>query len=199
MSEKKWTVISRRPVVKHPQLQVTMEEVSLPDGNIIADWPIINVRNYSNAVVTSKSGDILVQEGYRHGARRSSWQMLERHLENGQSDPFGAIEQRLSEIGYISYDWEYLGSFVVDGNQHVSIAHFFLALAVEPALEEEALQRHLAAGSLRWVSRQEVQRALLDGRINVINNATNLLLAFMVQERRECQKKIDRLQQEKPR
>jgi hypothetical protein len=190
MREQYWTVLSRQPVLEHPQLQVLLEQVSLPDGQIIRDWPIIDAQHYSNAVVLNQEGEILIHEGYRHGARRHSWQMVGAYLEGAEADPFCSIQRALVEVGYVSNSWRYLGSFVVDGDQHVSVAHFFLALDARPAAESSPFT---LAPEWRWVSRADLQSALADGRVNLLNYATNLMLAFMALERRGRQKEIDRL------
>jgi hypothetical protein len=190
MREENWTVLSRQPVLEHPQLQVLMEQVSLPDGQIIHDWPIVDAQHYSNAVVLNEAGEILIHEGYRHGARRHSWQMVGAYLEGAEADPFCSIQRALGEVGYVSNSWRYLGSFVVDGDQHVSVAHFFLALDARPAAESGSFP---LAPEWRWVNRADLQSALVDGRINLLNYATNLMLAFMALERRGRQKEIDRL------
>jgi hypothetical protein len=193
VNQTNWTVLSRRPVVNHPELQVLMEQVRLPDGQIIYDWPIIDARNYCNVVVCNPAGQILVHEGYRHGARRHSWQMVAGYLEDPGVDPFDYSERLLQTVGYASGEWEYLGGFVVDGNQHVSVAHFFLALGAEP-LEQHVRQSFgEAAETWRWVSFEDLQSALLDGRINLLNDAANLMFAFMALERRTRQAEIDQL------
>lgn len=192
MSETSWKVLSRRPVVDHPELQVAMEQVRLPDGQIITDWPIVDARNYCNVVVCNEAGQILVHEGYRHGARRSSWQMVAGHLENTEEDPFYTSERLLQAVGYTSGEWEYLGGFVVDGDQHVSVAHFFLALSAEPLPLCVEGQAHRDE-HWRWVSFGDLQSALFDGRINLLNDAANLLFAFVALERRSRQAAIDRL------
>lgn len=191
MREENWTVLSRQPVLEHPRLQVVLEEVSLPAGEVIRDWPIVDANHYSNAVVVNQAGEILIHEGYRHGARRHSWQMVGAYLERAEADPFCAIQRALGEVGYTSDSWRYLGSFVVDGDQHVSVAHFFLAMDAKPVEVED--KAGFAAPEWRWVSRDELQGALIDGRVNLLNYATNLTLAFMALERRSRQAEIDRL------
>ncbi len=170
-----------------------MEHVRLPDGQIICDWPIVDTRNYCNVVVCNNAGEILVREGYRHGARRSSWQMVAGYLENAEVDPFHYSEQLLHTVGYSSGDWEYLGGFVVDGDQHVSVAHFFLALGAEPLPDDGAGQSGEEAESWSWVSLADLQTALFDGRVSLLNDAANLLFAFQALERRSRQGAIDRL------
>lgn len=190
MREETWTVLSQQPVLEHPQLQVAMEQVCLPDGRIIPDWPVVDANHYSNAVVVNDNDEILIHEGYRHGARRHSWQMVGAYLEKAEEDPFCSIQRALGEVGYTSNNWRFLGSYVVDGDQHLSVAYFFLALNAERSRPERDFS---TTPEWRWVSRQELQTALLDGRINLLNYATNLMLAFQALERSTRQAEIDSL------
>ncbi len=190
MPDDSWTVLAREQVLKHPQLEVLMEQISLPDGQIIRDWPIVDAQHYCNAVVVNEAGEILIHEGYRHGARRHSWQMVGAYLQAAEADPFSAIQRALREVGYVSSSWRYLGGFVVDGDQHVGVAHFFLALGARPASDAPHL---LLTPEWRWVSRSELQSALVDGRVNLLNYATNLTLAFIALERLARQQEIDQL------
>lgn len=181
MCDGEWEVLSSEPVFDHPFVKVTMEEVSLPDGKVIEDWPIIDARDYVNAVVFDEEGRALILDGYKHGMRRCGWQVVGGYIESGEN-PLRAIERELlEETGYKAEEWRYLGSFVVDANRRVGVGHFFLALnarsVAEPASDD------LEEASLRLVSFDELRYALIDGRLGVISYALNVMLAFMALEK----------------
>lgn len=181
MSDGEWEVLSSKPVFDHPFVQVTMEEVSLPDGKVIADWPIIDARDYVNAVVFDEEGRVLILDGYKHGMRRCGWQVVGGYIEPGEN-PLRAIERELlEETGYKAEEWRYLGSFVVDANRRVGVGHFFLALNARSVTEPA--NGDLEEASLRLVSFDELRYALIDGRLGVISYALNVLLAFMALEK----------------
>jgi hypothetical protein len=119
--------------------------------------------------------------------------MVAGYLEDTEEDPFIYSERLLQGVGYTSGDWEYLGGFVVDGNRHVSVAHFFLALGARPLPAGVFRPPSEDADTWRWVSLRDLQAALLDGRINLLNDAANLMFAFLALERRTRQAEIDRL------
>jgi ADP-ribose pyrophosphatase len=127
-----WEVLNTTPVLEHSFVTVAMEEVRLPDGQVIPDWPKILTHDYVNAVVVNKNKEALILEGYKHGAGRIIWQIVGGYLEPGE-DPLTAVQRELlEETGYSTKDWSYLGSFVVDPNRHIGIGHFFCAQNIEP-------------------------------------------------------------------
>lgn len=177
LSDEQWDVLKRESVVNTPFLKVVMEQVRLPDGRIIADWPIVDARDYVNAMVVNEAGEALIIEGYKHGLGRSNWQVLGGYLEKGE-EPLAAVQRELrEETGYESDQWQQLGSFVVDANRRVGVGHFFLARAARPA--GEAQYDDLEQITLRWVSLAELREALADGRVAVISYAINIALGLL--------------------
>lgn len=178
MPEETWEVLNRKVVLnKPPFLKVEMEHVRLPDGREIEEWPIIDARDYVNVVVMNEAGEIMIVEGYKHGIRRSSWQVPGGYLEPGE-DPLEAIQRELlEETGYESEEWGLLGSYVKDANRRVSVGHFFLARNARKTTEPN--NNDLEQMQIRWVSAAEARRALRDGRIVGMSYAINITLALL--------------------
>jgi hypothetical protein len=84
MSEETWQVLDSEEVLRHPFLRVSMERVLQPDGRVIQDWPIVDARDYVMVVAQNEVGEVLVLEGYKHGAGRASWQVVGGYLETGE-------------------------------------------------------------------------------------------------------------------
>ncbi|MCB8946207.1 MAG: NUDIX hydrolase [Ardenticatenaceae bacterium] len=173
-----WRVLQKEVALEHPFVNISMEKVRLPDGQVIDDWPKIYTRDYVNALVLNEAGEAMIIEGYKHGSGWSSWQMVGGYLEEGE-DPYTAIQRELlEETGYSCTNWRYLGSYTIDANRHVGIGHFFYASGAK--LIAPPNHDDLEAFTVNWVSVEDLKYALLDGRIGVISYATNVALALLM-------------------
>jgi ADP-ribose pyrophosphatase len=177
MPEERWIILNEEKVLDHPYVNVTYQSIQLPDGRIIPDWPMIQTRDYVNALVLNESGQIMILKGYKHGHGRSSWQVLGGYLEPGE-DPEQAVQRELlEETGYQSDQWQHLGSFTIDANRHVGTGHFFLARdARRVAAPDHA---DLEQFAIDWVNVEVLQQALFDGRVAIASYAINIALALL--------------------
>lgn len=177
MTEERWQVLEENPILEHPYVNVVFQKIKLPDGQIIPDWPIIETRDYVNAMVIDRSGKAMILEGYKHGHGSSNWQVLGGYLEPGE-DPFEAVKRELlEETGFSSAEWRHLGSFTVDANRRVGTGHFFLAQGVQKVAEPD--YDDLEQFVIRWVSLAELRQALSDGRVAIASYAINIALGLL--------------------
>ncbi len=172
-----WDVLKTVSILDHPAITVAMEQVRLPDGQVIPDWPTIYTRDYVNAVVFNENNEVMIIEGYQHGTGKLSWQVLSGHMDEGEN-PMSSVQRQLTEkTGFTTNDWAYLGSYVTDGNQHVGVGHFFRAR--KAILAEDVVADAIHSQKIRWIPLQEVKYGLLDGRIAVMSYAINIALALL--------------------
>ncbi|MEW5986818.1 MAG: NUDIX hydrolase [Chloroflexota bacterium] len=178
MSDEQWSVTHSEIAFQHPYVTVELQEVHLPDGRVIPDWPIIHTRDYVNVLTVNEDNQALILEGYKHGLGRSSWQVVGGYLEVGEEPLAAAQRELLEETGYASDDWQPLGSFVVDANRRAGVGHFFLTgrvrLVAAPNYDD------LEAFQTRWVSLSELREALGDGRVGAISYAITMALGLLV-------------------
>ena len=175
--EEKWETISSELAIEHPFLRVTMDVVRLPDGQIIEDWPTVQTGDYVNVLVVDGEGSALIIEGYKHGTGKSTWQTIGGYLEPDE-DPYSAAQRELlEEAGLECGKWRHLSSFVIDANRKMGVAHFFLGYG--PIKVAEPNSGDLEAQQLKWVSLQELKRALWDGRLGVLSYGSNVALALL--------------------
>jgi len=174
----KWWVLASEVVMEHPFMSVEMQQLQLPDGRIIDNWPIIAAHDYAMIVAENEAGELLILDGYRHGLGRSSWQVVGGHIERDEEPLATAQRELLEEAGYASDNWTSLGSFIVDANRRVSHAHFFLARCAHPSTK--LVSDDLEQSEIRWVSPAEAKQALTDGRVAISSSALALALALDV-------------------
>lgn len=173
-----WQVLASEVVMQHPFMSVEMQQLQLPDGRIIDNWPIIDAHDYAMIVAENEAGELLILDGYRHGLGRSSWQVVGGHIERDEEPLATAQRELLEEAGYASDTWIDLGSFIVDANRRVSHAHFFLARQAYPSTK--LISDDLEQSELNWVTAIEAKRALRDGRVAISSSALALALALDV-------------------
>lgn len=177
MAEDSWQVLEEKRILEHPYVDVIFQKIQLPDGQIIPDWPIIQTRNYVNAMVVDGAGKAMILEGYKHGHGSSNWQVLGGYLEAGE-EPLQAVKRELlEETGYSSNDWWHLGSFTVDANRRVGTGHFFLAQGVQKIADPD--YDDLEIFVIRWVSLDDLRQALFDGRVAIASYAINIALGLL--------------------
>jgi ADP-ribose pyrophosphatase len=175
--DEKWQTVGRRTIIEHPFLTVHLDEVILPDGRCIPDWPMVSIKDYVNVMVVNEAGEVMIIEGYKHGIGRSSWQVVGGYLEPGEAALAAAQRELLEETGYQSDDWTFLGSFIVDANRRAGQGTFFLARDARQIAAPD--HDDLEAFAVRWVSADEVKAALGDGRVQGISYATALSLGLL--------------------
>lgn len=177
MPHKPWIVEKEEAAFKHPFMEVTLQQLRLPDNTVIPDWPIVSLRDYINVVALDETGKILIIEGYKHGVGRSNWQILGGYVESGEDPLAAAKRELLEETGLASDHWTPLGSFIADANRRASQATFFLATHCRKVAEPN--NDDLEEYTLHWHTQDEVKAALKDGRIAVLGYAAPLALAFL--------------------
>ncbi len=172
-----WEVLNEELILEHPFVTIAMEQVRLPDGRTISDWPKIYTHDFVNALILNEANEALILEGYKHGTGRVSWQIMGGYIEPGE-DPLTAVRRELlEETGLTSDEWSYLGSFIVDPNRHIGVGHFFCAQNAQQVTEPN--HNDLEAFEIKWVSLKELHYALLDGRIAAVTYATAISLALL--------------------
>ncbi|MCA9873149.1 MAG: NUDIX domain-containing protein [Anaerolineales bacterium] len=159
---------------QQPQESVSPKFTSLDHADEKA-WPLVEVRDYVNAFVLNEAGEAMVLESFPHGNAWGSWQMIGRYIRD-EEDPLAAMQHTLLQrTGYIAEKWVYLGTFVVDDADNLGAGHFFCAQQTRCKVEAPASDL-----TIRWVPRKQIKRALLDGRIAVINYAIAATLALVM-------------------
>ncbi len=178
MTEQDWQVLEREAIMKHPNVSMTLEQVRLPDGQIIRDWPMVRTRDYVNVLVFNPAGQALILEGYKHGMGSRTWQVPSTLLEDGDDPLLAAQDALYRTVACDSNDWRYLGSFVVDPHQYVGMGHFFLACDAAPIAGAHPQQQRDGL-TVHWVPPGVLRQALWDGRIGAASYAITIALGML--------------------
>jgi ADP-ribose pyrophosphatase len=126
-----------------------VEEVRLPNGQIVRDFYQVALPDFALVVPVTAEGLVVALRQYKHGVKRVSTMFPAGIMQEGEEPLACAQRELLEETGYASSQWHEFGAFVVDGNRGCGRAHVFVALAArrdsEPKRDElEPLEVRLA-------------------------------------------------------
>ncbi len=172
-----WKTLSRKTILDRGKfLRVEDHVVQLPDGQVIEDWPWIITPDYINVVAITTSGAYLIFKQTKYSIEGTTLATVGGYLEPGEEPLPAAKRELLEETGYAAPEWQFLGSFTVDGNRGAGNAHFFLATNAHPiaAIDTDDLEEQ----ELLLLSRDQLEEALVAGEFKLLAWATIVALAL---------------------
>jgi ADP-ribose diphosphatase len=172
-----WERLSRETILDRGKfLVVERHRVRLPDGRTIEDWPWVITPEYVNVVAEFPDGKFLFLRQYKYAVGSMTLAPVGGYVDPGE-DPAAAARRELQEeTGCMAEEWVALGSFPVDGNRGAGTAHLFLARGVRKVTD--SVQDDLEEQEPVMLTRDEMRRALIDGRFNVLPWTAAVALAL---------------------
>jgi ADP-ribose pyrophosphatase len=123
-----WQIFSERPVYEaNPWMQVSVQQLRLPDGRTIDDYHQIRLTDFAVVYAETADGRVLVERQYKHGIGQVTLTLPAGMVEQGEDPLEGARRELLEETGYVADDWRNLGSYVVNSNYGCGRAYLFAA------------------------------------------------------------------------
>jgi ADP-ribose pyrophosphatase len=112
---------------RRPWLQVIEQDVQLANGRILEGYLLTQTREYAMTFALTDDGHVPLVQQYKHGAGRLCYDLPAGYLDANEEPLAAAQRELLEETGYVSDDWQHLGSVVLDTNRSDARAHLFLA------------------------------------------------------------------------
>lgn len=180
-----WRTLSRRELLHCGKfLTVEAHTVELPNGKVIEGWPWVIAPDYVNVAPFTHDGAFLCFRQVKYAIEGTSLAPVGGYLEPGE-DPLAAAQRELlEETGYAAPEWVSLGSYPVDGNRGLGVAHLYLARGAHRVRQPDA--DDLEEQQLLAMSRPELERSLDAGAFKLLPWAAAVALALR-RETRSCQ------------
>ena len=157
-----------------PWVRVYMDRIKLPSGRIVDDYYRIQLPEYVMVYAQGDDNKVLLERQYKHALCAISIALPTGSLEEGETPLETGKRELLEETGYHASEWEFVGSFFVDGNKGCGRAHFFIARGLEKITDH--IEDDMEESEIVFVEPDVLLKAVLQGEIPFL--ATVALIAI---------------------
>lgn len=156
-------------------MEVSVQEVRLPDGKVVNDYHKITLSDYVIIYAETKQGTVIVERQYKHGVGRVNLTLPAGGIFEGESPLAAAQRELMEETGHAGGSWYEMGAFVIHGNYGCGTAHLFKATGVEAVAEPNS--GDLEEMEILLMTPRELFASILDGEIALLGSAAAVALA----------------------
>ena len=131
LDEKPWEVISSEYALRRPWLTARKDCVRLPDGRVMDEYWVLEYPDWVNVIALTKDGMMVLERQYRHGIRRTCYELPCGVMEAGETPLEAARRELLEETGYGNGEWTEWMTLSANSSTMSNLTHCFLAKNVE--------------------------------------------------------------------
>jgi ADP-ribose pyrophosphatase len=176
---RKWKTLSKETLLSlNTYLTVEKHKVLLPGGKIISDWSWIITPNVVIVVAITAEQNFLIFQQTKYAIDGMTLAPVGGMLEPGEEPLTAAQRELLEETGFTSEEWVKLGSYVLDPNHGIATINLYLTTNARKVAQPDANHKDLEDQQLTLLTRDEIRKALKDGKFKAVQWAAAVALAL---------------------
>lgn len=130
--ERPWKTLNSRYLIKRPWLTARCDCVELPSGVQMPEYYVLEYPDWVNTIAITKDGKFLMIRQYRHGIRKTCYELCAGVCEPSDNDPMeSARRELLEETGYGNGEWELFMTECANTSTMNNTTYCYLAKGVE--------------------------------------------------------------------
>lgn len=130
-NDEKYEIIRSEYLIKRPWLTARRDWLRLPDGMINPEYYVLEYPDWINVTAVTDDGRMVMVRQYRHGMRRSDFELCAGVIEEGESPLEAAMRELREETGYAGGEWTKLMELAPNPSTSTNMCHCFLARGVK--------------------------------------------------------------------
>lgn len=135
--ERPWTVLNSRYLVKRPWLTARCDCVELPNGLQMPEYYVLEYPDWVNTIAITDEGKFLMVRQYRHGIRKTCYELCAGVCDPTDKSPMEAARRELlEETGYGNGEWQLFMTLSGNTSTTTNLTYCFLALGVEKIADQ---------------------------------------------------------------
>lgn len=162
-SDLKRKVLESEYIFNRPWMTVRRDKLQLSDGRINPEYYVLEYPDWVNIIALTEDGSFVMERQYRHGIRRTGYEIPAGVIEKGETPLEAAKRELWEETGYTGGDWEALMVSAPNSSTCNNYCHSFIARNVR-----KSDGQHLDATeeiSVHLLTPEKVRELLLSGGI----------------------------------
>jgi ADP-ribose pyrophosphatase len=172
--------LSRHEIYRSPWVNLFVDRVRFPNGRVLEELHLVDFDTPSVVVIVEdQAGNIALVKVPRYATGETSWELPAGWVDPGDCDYLAAARREaLEETGFTTTDHRLLYEFYpMDGiaNKKMALVHC-QALTASQDPDEDEIE------ALKWFSRDEIRRLILDRSITCGISLTGIFLFWELLE-----------------